>query len=37
MKEEQAKLSKEAHTCVDSIPDLDKMTAAVKALGSFLH
>ncbi|XP_078154287.1 kinesin-like protein KIN-14E isoform X1 [Carex rostrata] len=32
MKEEQAKLSKEAHACVDPIPDLDKMTKAVQAL-----
>ncbi|KAF3325726.1 hypothetical protein FCM35_KLT08806 [Carex littledalei] len=32
MKEEQAKLSEEAHTYVDSILDLDKMTEAVQAL-----
>ncbi|KAJ4784156.1 Kinesin-like protein [Rhynchospora pubera] len=32
MKEQQCQLSKEAHACVDSIPDLDKMTEAVQAL-----
>ncbi|KAJ3682146.1 hypothetical protein LUZ60_014719 [Juncus effusus] len=32
MKEEQAKLSKEAHGCVDSIPDLNQMTGAVQSL-----
>ncbi|KAH7567632.1 hypothetical protein JRO89_XS07G0108500 [Xanthoceras sorbifolium] len=34
MKEEHCQLSFEAHECVDSIPELNKMVYAVKALGN---
>lgn len=35
MKQEHAVLSREAHECADSIPDLDKMVFAVQSLGTF--
>ncbi|KAG5534331.1 hypothetical protein RHGRI_022456 [Rhododendron griersonianum] len=34
MKEEHAQLSREAHECADSIPDLNKMVFAVQSLGN---
>lgn len=42
MKSDQAQLSLEAHDCVDSIPELNKMVFAVQELGMlqlqyFLH
>lgn len=33
MKKEHIQLSHEAHECADSIPELNKMVFAVKALG----
>lgn len=33
MKEEHSKLSREAHECADSIPELNKMSFAVQELG----
>ena len=33
MKEEHSQLSREAHDCTDSIPDLTKMVSAVQMLG----
>lgn len=33
MKQEHSELSREAHDCVASIPDLNKMVFAVQALG----
>lgn len=33
MKQEHSQLSLEAHECVDSIPDLNKMVSAVQSLG----
>ncbi|MGS7457549.1 hypothetical protein, partial [Mycobacterium tuberculosis] len=33
MKEEHSKLSRGAHECVDTIPDLSQMVFAVQALG----
>lgn len=33
MKKEHFQLSREAHKCVDSIPELNKMVFAVQALG----
>lgn len=33
MKKEHIQLSREAHECADSIPELNKMVFAVKALG----
>lgn len=33
MKSEQSRLSFEAHECVDSIPELNKMVYAVQELG----
>lgn len=36
MKREHIQLSHEAHECADSIPELNKMVSAVKALGK-LH
>lgn len=35
MKSEHAQLSCEAHDCVDSIPELNKMVFAVQQLGMF--
>lgn len=35
MKQEHAQLSLEAHECADSVPELNKMTFAVQALGTF--
>lgn len=35
MKQEHSELSREAHECADSIPDLDKMVFAVQSLGTF--
>lgn len=36
MKQEHAELSREAHECVGSIPDLNQMVYAVQALGKLL-
>lgn len=33
MKQEHSQLSREAHECADSIPDLNKMVFAVQSLG----
>lgn len=35
MKREYSQLSREAHECADSIPELNKMVFAVQALGNF--
>lgn len=35
MKQEQSQLSREAHECADSIPELNKMAFAVQGLGKF--
>lgn len=35
MKQEHSELSREAHECADSIPDLSKMVFAVQSLGTF--
>lgn len=35
MKNEHFQLSREAHECADSIPELNKMLFAVQALGMF--
>lgn len=35
MKQEHSQLSQEAHECVDSIPELNKMVTGVQALGRF--
>lgn len=35
MKEEHCQLSREAHECADSIPQLNNMVTGVKALGKF--
>lgn len=34
MKKEHSQLSREAHECADSIPELNKMLEAVQALGN---
>lgn len=33
MKQEHSQLSRDAHECTDSIPDLNKMVSAVQSLG----
>lgn len=35
MKKEHSQLSREAHECADSIPELNKMVIGVQALGRF--
>lgn len=35
MKQEHSQLSREAHECADSIPELNQMVVAVQALGNF--
>lgn len=35
MKNEHAQLSREAHECADSIPELNKMVVGVQALRKF--
>lgn len=35
MKIEQSQLSREAHECANSIPELNKMISAVQGIGKF--